>query len=339
MSLLRRLPTTRLFVGAAAVLVILLLVGWFYPSDEYLYVPNRASEVAGRVTVPGEKPQKGDGGILYVDVTVRRASLLERLLPATRPDGASLVPAHAIVPEGSTFEERSETALEEMKRSERVASAVALEAAGYDVPKKAKGALIEAVAIDAPSRRQLKAGDLIVAAGGRPVRTLSQLRTQMGKVDPGESVVLGLVRREKEIEVTAKTIPDPSDRTKALIGIRVAQEADISLPVKVTIDLGRVGGPSAGLPFALDVLDELGTEVDHGYRVAATGEIAIDGSVLPVGGLKQKTYGVRQAGADVFLVPAGENAEEARRYAGNLRIVPVENFQQALRFLRTLPAK
>ena len=62
----------------------------------------------------------------------------------------------------------------------------------------------------------------------------------------------------------------------------------------------------------------------------ATGEIALDGSVGPIGGVKQKTFGARKAGADVFLVPAGENAAEARRYAGNLRIIPVKSFQQAL---------
>ena len=127
-----------------------------------------------------------------------------------------------------------------------------------------------------------------------------------------------------------KTIESPRDPGKAIIGIQVSQDAEIKLPLKVDIDLGAVGGPSAGLPFALDVLQELGTDVDHGKRVVATGEIGLDGSVGPIGGVKQKTYGARKAGADVFLVPAGENAAEARRYAGNLRIIPVTSFQQAL---------
>ena len=105
------------------------------------------------------------------------------------------------------------------------------------------------------------------------------------------------------------------------------------------IDLGGVGGPSAGLPFALEVYQELGNDVDRGYEVAATGEIELDGTVASVGGIKQKTFGVRSAGADVFLVPAGDNAAVARRYAGNLRIIPVESFQQALRVLQTLPQK
>jgi PDZ domain-containing secreted protein len=61
--------------------------------------------------------------------------------------------------------------------------------------------------------------------------------------------------------------------------------------------------------------------------------------VLPIGGVKQKTLGVRRAGVDVFLVPAGENALEARKYADGLRIIPVENIRQALRALATLGSK
>jgi PDZ domain-containing protein len=107
--------------------------------------------------------------------------------------------------------------------------------------------------------------------------------------------------------------------------------------VPVTIDAGNVGGPSAGLAFALEVMEKLGRDVDHGHRVAATGEIELDGSVGEIGGVKQKTIGARKAGVDVFLVPAGDNAEEARRYADGLRIVAVQNFRQALSALATLP--
>jgi PDZ domain-containing protein len=64
--------------------------------------------------------------------------------------------------------------------------------------------------------------------------------------------------------------------------------------------------------------------------------MCLDGTVAPVGGLKQKTIGARRAGADVFLVPAGENAQEARRYAGKMRVIPVNSYRQALRALATL---
>ncbi|HET8874478.1 MAG TPA: S16 family serine protease, partial [Gaiellaceae bacterium] len=122
---------------------------------------------------------------------------------------------------------------------------------------------------------------------------------------------------------------------RPFLGVVISDDANVKLPVKVAFDIGDVGGPSAGLAFALDLTEELGRDVDHGRKVAATGEILLDGSVRPVGGIKQKTIGARRAGMDFFLVP-GDNAAEARRYADGLRIVPVDSFQQALRRLATL---
>ena len=136
-----------------------------------------------------------------------------------------------------------------------------------------------------------------------------------------------------------KTVADPHDPKRAVIGVLVDQASQAKLPFPVTIDAGSIGGPSAGLAFALDVLEELGHDVDRGYKVAATGEIFPDGSVGPIGGVKQKTIGARRAGVDVFLVPAGDNAQEARKYAGSLRVIPVESFRQALHALATLPPK
>ena len=97
--------------------------------------------------------------------------------------------------------------------------------------------------------------------------------------------------------------------------------------------------PSAGLAFGLDIIEEMGHDIDHGYKIVATGELCVDGTVVPVGGLKQKTIGAKRAGADLFLVPAGENTAEARRYAGGMRVVPVNSFRQALHVLATLHKK
>ena len=117
-----------------------------------------------------------------------------------------------------------------------------------------------------------------------------------------------------------------------MIGVIVQQAATIDLPLKITIDAGSIGGPSAGLAFALDIVDELGPDVDQGRRVVVTGELGLDGQVEPIGGVKQKTIGARQAGADVFVVPE-DNADEARKYAEDLEVVPVETFDEALEAL------
>ena len=330
---------TWLLWAVATVSAAVLAFAWFAPSRDYLYVPNRATPVGDKVTVEGERSggEKG-GAIYYVDVSVRSATWLESLLPFLRPDGSSLVPREEVVPPGSSFEDRRADGRREMARSEQTAAAVALKEAGYPVTATPRGALVDDVASDVPAAEVLRSGDVIVGVGDTKILTPIALRTSFADIRPGDDVVLQIRRDGVVKEITVRTIESPRETGKAIIGIRVSQDAKIKLPLKVDIDLGGVGGPSAGLPFALDVLQELGTNVDHGKRVVATGEIGLDGSVGPIGGVKQKTYGARRAGADVFLVPAGENAAEARRYAGNLRIIPVTSFQQALSALATTPA-
>jgi PDZ domain-containing protein len=180
---------------------------------------------------------------------------------------------------------------------------------------------------------------VIVGANGAEVRTPSDLREIVGRLKPGAGARLAIRDGQRTRQLTVRTVEDPSDPNRAVIGIVVGQSARIELPVDVDIDLGDVGGPSAGLAFALDVVEELGRDVDRGYRVAATGELELDGTVAPIGGAKQKAIGARRSGVEVLIVPAGDNADDARSGAGDLRVIPVETFQQALRALATLPRK
>jgi Lon-like protease len=321
-------------------LVVLGVLGflWLFSSSSFLISPDAAKPLEPRVQVQGERDD-GRGGFSSVDVLVRRASWLERLVSPLRPEGATLVPEDAIRAPGSDDAERRRQSLLQMERSEKVAAAVALKQLGYDVGAAPNGVIVDAVAPDAPAAGALQPTDVIVRADGRPVRTPSDLRRLVGGHRPGETVRLGLREKDGVRTVAVRTIANPGDAKRAIIGIAVGQSADLKLPLKVDIDLGDVGGPSAGLAFALDVMEELGRDVDRGYKVAATGELELDGRVVPIGGAAQKAIGARRAGVDVFLVPAGDNAREARKTAGNVRIIPVETFQQALRALATLPRK
>jgi PDZ domain-containing protein len=332
---LSRLPVGRLLGGGAFLLALVLFVLWRFPSSDFLFLPNPAQPLTGKVQVANGHEPSGPGGIYFLDVTERHASWLEHIFSFTRPDGATLVPHSAVVPSGSSFSAEHQTELQEMARSQQVAAAVALRQAGYKVQTHLTGVLVDAVAQDAPSARVLRSGDLIISVDGRSVVRATQLRSQLGKHRPGSVVSLGIRRNGSTRVIAARTIASPAEPTRTVLGIIVSQGATVKLPVSVHIDLGGVGGPSAGLPFALQVLELLGRDVDHGLKVAATGELDLDGSVSPIGGVKQKTFGARKAGVDVMLVPAGENAQTARRYAGGLRVIPVETFQQALRALAT----
>jgi len=325
----------------AGILVALGLVGlaaaftlWILPAEEFIFTPGNAKPLAERVTVEGARPVE-EGDVYYVDVFVRRTTRLEDLLPFLRPEGSTVVPEQAILPSGTSEAERDRQTAAEMSRSELVASAVALRALGRDVVEKQQGALVIDVASDVPAADKVDSGDVIVAVNDVPVQTPDELRREIGRRKPGDDVELTLQRDDERQTVTVATVASPEDPTRAIVGIRVDQQADISVPVDIDIDLGRVGGPSAGLPFALEIARVLGRDVTHGCDIAATGELALDGTVLSVGGLQQKTIAARKADVEAFVVPAGENADEARQHAGDMEVIPVESFQQALQLLTT----
>jgi Lon-like protease len=331
----------KLLLAAGLALAALVVALYILPSDQYIFLPDRAQPLAPYVTVKGERPDHDGGGIYYVAVEVKKASLLEKLFHGLH-EGSTLVPAAAVVAPGQSDQEHQRQELQAMAQSQQIGAAVALKELGYRVPVKSPGTVIAAVSPKGPSAGKLRANDTIVAVDGRRTPFLPALRRAITRHAPGQRVSLTVRHDGKVRTVEVKTAADPQNRQRSIIGVLTTcalQTAKISLPLPVHIDLGQVGGPSAGLAFALDVAEELGHDIDHGHKVAATGEMCIDGSVVPVGGLKQKTIGAKRAGAEVFLVPAGENAQEARRYAGDMRVIPVQSFRQALRALATLPKK
>jgi PDZ domain-containing protein len=330
----KRITSGRL-VTAGLVLLAVVLALWIFPSNRYIFLPDPAHPVAPLVTVEGGHEPK-NGGIYFVDVVVRKATLLERLFGGLH-EGADLYPASAIVPPGVDDAQREQVDLAEMRRSQQIAAAVALRALGRKVVARPTGALVEFVQEGKPAVGKLRPTDVIVGVDGVPVRSPLDVFKRTHTLKVGDVIRFTVRRNHSTIVVPIKTVASSDGPRRPVVGVQLAPETDIHLPIKVRIDAGNVGGPSAGLAFALDVMEELGRNIDRGHRIAATGEIFANGSVGPIGGVKQKTIGARRAGVDAFLVPAGANAREARRYAKGLRIIAVESFPQALRELATLP--
>ena len=321
-----------LAVAGAVALGVAIVVLLTSSSNEYLLVPDKAHPLADIVRVPGAKPSDMRGGIYYVDLLERKASFLERMFPSLR-EGATVVQHDELTPPGVTDRQRLEADRLDMRLSQQVASAVALRALGYDVRIRENGVRVALVYAQTHAAGKLRPDDVIVAADHKRVRSTLD-HHKVGDVVPVTFIRDG-TRRTADITTSA----DPFDDTRAVIGFQPQPALNVHVPFQIKFDLGDVGGPSAGLAFALQILEERGRDVDHGYKVAATGVIAPDGSIGPIGGVKQKVIGARQAHVDVFLLPAGDNYREARKYAHGLRIVPVKTFQQALRALATLAPK
>ena len=330
---MRRLFSSTTAFVAGLVLVAVVGALLILPSNDYIFLPDPAHPVAPLVTVPGGHDPTV-GGIYYVDILLRKAKLYEKLLGGFH-EGADLYPASAVLPPGGGEAERQRIDAEDMQNSQQVAAAVALRAAGKPVTTTPIGAKVADVFPQTPAVGKLEQDDVITAIDGRPITSRADVFTAMARHRPGDIVTFTIRRAGASRVVSIRTARDPSS-SRAIVGIALEDAVDIHLPLDVRINAGDVGGPSAGLAFALDILQELGRNIVRGHKIAATGEILPDGSVGPIGGIKQKTIGAREAHVDAFLVPAGENAQEARRYAHGLRIIAVKNFPQALRALATL---
>jgi PDZ domain-containing protein len=323
--------------GSVVVLVLLtILILFSLPSGKYILLVDVAHPVAPFMRVQDAHPANAES-VYFVDVQERKASELEALFPWIHRH-ASLEPAGDVIPPCATDAEAIAAGLEQMAVSQRVAAAVALRQLGYRVVVQPSGVFVSQLIAGTHAPCKLQPMDLILAVDRHPTPTISALHSVLSGIKPGDMVALRLRRAGRLMTVRLRTVSNPQEPDRALVGISAQQAARIKLPIRVSIDLPSVGGPSAGLAFALEVMQRLGKNVTHGHRVAATGEMELNGAVAPIGGVKQKTYGVREADADVFLVPAaGGNAAVARRYAGPVRIIPVRTFSQALRALATLP--
>jgi Lon-like protease len=305
------------------------------PACEVALVPGPAEDTLGLVTIEGARTYPAAGELLLTTVAVRENLDLGTWWEARRSSTADVVPRETVYPPELDAEETAAQNALLMDDSQNTAALAALDAAGYDVTAAASGAAVAAVEPDAVTD-ELVVGDTVTALDGASVRDAAELVELVQAGAPGDEVEL-TVRdvdgEERTVEVTYGA--NPVDADLAYVGVLLRTELD--LPVEVTIDAGIIGGPSAGLMFALGVLELLGEDDLTGGRVVAgTGTITVDGEVGAVGGVRQKVVAAstRRGAADaasVFLVPRA-NLAEARRapLAGDLLLVPVDDLEGAL---------
>jgi PDZ domain-containing protein len=269
-------------------------------------------------------------------VSLSQVNALEALLGWLDPD-TDVLPEDRVLgttPRGRFTEEN----LQLMDDSKQVAVVVALRRLGYAVSEQGKGALLVRVEEDSPAAGRLAQGEVITGVDGQPTSLSQEVVQGIRSHKPGEAVRLDVLGLQGVTRVEEITLGRRPNSTEGFLGVLLrTKEQKFDFPFDVGIDSGTIGGPSAGLAFALGVIDTLSTgELTGGKKVAVTGTIEIDGKVGDVGGVVQKTAAVRAAGAHVFLVPEGEFAE-AKAHAGrSLKVVKVGTLDEAIAALASL---
>ena len=340
MTALRRPRWPAAVAAGFALAICAFAYGWETQSGYYAFLPDPAHPAAKVVHAPGGRPPAEGTGFYFVDVNLLHANLIQKLWAEHLVDGAALVPDREILAPGQSNQQRETQDMHAMTSSQETAQVVAERALGDKVPIQRQGALILAVERGDPADKAgIRPGDVITAANGVAVHSDQDLLNAMRSVTPGQRVPFTF---KDAGAVTIPTIASTTPPRHAIIGVSVGDAVHIgTLPVHVHFSTGDIGGPSAGLAFALEIYDSLsGRHLLHGHKIAVTGELDLAGGVHAIGGVDQKTTGAIEAGDDTFLVPAGSNARDAIRTAhGRIHVIAVTSFAQALRAIRALPAR
>ena len=275
-------------------------------------------------------------GNLY-QLTVRRdeANLFVYLWSLIN-DSYDLYPREVILPDGVTPQELSEISIQNMRTSENVAIAVALKNIGYEIESKGDGVAVVGLLEDSPVKDKLKKGDLINSINNIEIFSATEFISTLRTYSIGETVSIGLLREvdgvKEQMYIETTLIEHVEYKGEPMVGfLATTVNERFDFPFEIDIKTGNVGGPSAGLMMALNVYNNLIPEdITNSMIVAGTGTIEIDGSVGPVGGIKQKIIAAKKAGAELILVPVA-NFEEAKLFEDDkTAIVAVDSFDEAL---------
>jgi PDZ domain-containing protein len=326
-------------VVSALLLSGLVVVAALLPVPYVVFRPGPLTDVLGEgedgpvISVEGAAVFPTTGSLDLTTVGVTPAGARMDLLTAMRawvdPDRA-VVPRDIVYPGDPTTEQARERNAIVFSSSQDLATVAALRHLGYDVPVEADQVVVRDVLDGAASEGVLEPGDRIVAVDATVVTTPNDVVEAVSSRSPGEPVAMQVERDGQTLELSVPTSESEVNEGQAAIGVVVSQAW--SLPVQVSIDVpGEIGGSSAGLVFALGIVDTLteGPLLD-GAAVAGTGEISPDGSVGPISGVQQKIAGARDEGAELFLAPTANCGGVDGADPGDMRVVPVATLDEAV---------
>ncbi|HWI31906.1 MAG TPA: S16 family serine protease [Microbacterium sp.] len=346
----RRMPRgTVVGVWALTVALLVLLVITFLPTSYVIQRPGPVYNTLGTaaaadgtqvplISVEGAETFETAGSLDLTTVQVvgnreRTPSWFE-LATAWLDPSKAVVPLSSVFPEGQTSDQRNEQNATLMVDSQQEATAAALTELGYDVGSSVR--VVEFVK-DSPAEGVLEPDDVIVSADGTPIDEADTLRDVIkdGGGDPVELVVLRN-GTEQTVTVTPESREIEGEETW-IIGVVLIHDYDF--PIDVTIQLDNVGGPSAGMMFALGIVDTLTPdELNGGKDVAGTGTIDAEGIVGPIGGIRQKLYGARDAGAEYFLAPDRNCDEVVGHIPNGLRVFSTATLEDSITALDAIAA-
>ncbi len=328
-----------MLVGAALVLGLSIVLS-VLPVPYVALRPGPTLDTLGKadgkeiITITGRPTSTSKGHLNLTTVSVSSDLDLGTAMRFWLDGTIAVVPREVVYPPGQTQKQVDQDNAAAFKKSQTSAETSALRELGYPV-----AVTVTAVPAGSPSAGKLVARDVVTTVDGATVTSALGLRKLLAKKKPGDAVTIGYVRDDEPaaVAVTLGETDDGNGGKRAVLGVEV--ENSQPHPFAVDFDLDRIGGPSAGLMFALAIVDKVEpVDLTGGVFIAGTGEIDDDGVVGAIGGIPQKMAAARRAGATVFLVPADNCAEAVGAAPEGLRLARVATLDDGLAALAALRA-
>lgn len=339
---------SRTHVGGWLVVVAILGLGVFaiLPSPYVIERPGPIFNTLGSVTVngkqqpmieiPGEKTYATGGALDLLTVSAvgdrQSAPSWWEIVSAWVDPSQAVLPVDSVYPPGTTVQQSNEDGRIQMANSQKDAVAAALTELGYNLPRTVS---VGALSDPSPSKGILETGDKLVSVNGQSVKDVEGLRAVIAKSGAGNPIPIVIIRNGQQLTVTVTPELSPDAPKTPVIG--VYPSIDYTFPFDVQIQLQNVGGPSGGQMFALGIIDKLTPgELNGGAKIAGTGTIAVDGTVGPIGGIRQKLYGAVRGGATWFLAPKSNCNEVVGHVPTGLKVVAVSTLKDSLAALKAI---
>lgn len=329
----------RLRKVAIAVAILLVLIGVALTVHLHydVFVPGEAPDAGSLIRINGPV-QHRTGSIHLTTVGVYYGVRIPQLIAAWFDSTAQVV-SEAAYPNQPGQEVLA------MDQSQRNAALAAFGELGKS-NLATNGALIATIQPGTPAAAPgfLQPGDVITEADGQAITTPDQLGPIVQTHQAGQPVKLQVVRATgqagcpnptRTLTMDVPVVANPQNASTRMIGVSV--EPHFVLPVDICINAGNIEGPSAGLSWALEIVNQLGTtDLTRGRVIADTGTMEINGTVGEIGGVAQKVIGAERQGAVMFLVPKPQEAEAMAVAAGRhskMRVVGVSTLHEAVQAL------
>ena len=306
----------------------------FYDTGYLTIQPGSAILIEDLIEIENFPPKEGD--LFLLTVSQQKASPLLYIY-SSLDKKVDLVRKEAVVPPDMDLEEYYQLSIDMMNNSQLKAKYVALTNANLDADISSEGVLVEGVLEGGSAFGLLQQGDIIVTVNNEKVFFDEQLINIIREQTIGANVSINLIRENNELTLTVPVGDSSTAPGTPALGIWVRnKELKLTSPLDININTSKIGGPSAGMMFVLEIYNRLTEgDVTNGLKIAGTGEIRWDGTVGPIGGMKQKVFAAEKEGANILFCPA-ENYQEAIAYATKIDVIEVSTFSEVINYLEQI---